>query len=116
MTRERTVEMRNRPKTSSEDLWFVRTYCFANSYPASDLRCPYAKAKITVKPTKVSLDEGNPEEVDGIFLCRYPDEKMPLHKARLTSELHQCPNKERRKMIDELHKGGVRLPHIHDHK
>ena len=106
VTRERTVEMRKLPRASSEDLWFVRKYCFANSYPASDLRCPYAKAKITVKPTKVSLDEGNPEEVDGIFLCRYPDEKMPLHKARLTSELHQCPNKERRKMIDELYKGG----------
>ena len=96
--------MSKRHKTSSEDLWFVRKYCFANSYPASDVRCPYAKAKIIVKPAKISLHKRHPEEVDGIFLCRYPDEKMPLHQARLTSELHQCPNKERRKMIDALDK------------
>ena len=91
-------------KTSSEDLWFVRKYCFANSYPASDVRCPYAKAKIVVKPAKTSSDKRRAEEVDGIFLCRYPNENMPLHQARLTSELHQCPNKERRKMIDALDK------------
>jgi hypothetical protein len=45
--------------------------------------------------------------VDGIFLCRYPDAKMPLHEALLTSEMDKCPNKERRKMIDALYKGGV---------
>ena len=98
--------MKKLPKASSEDLWFVRKYCFANSYPASDLRCPYAKAKITLKITKISLEQDNPEEVDGIFLCRYPDKKMPLHEARLTSGLRQCPSKERRKMIDALDKGG----------
>ena len=99
--------MRKWHKTSSEDLGFVRKYCFANSYPASDERCPYAKAKIIVKPAKISSDNRNVEEVDEIFLCRYPDEKMPLHQARLTSELDQCPNRERRKMIDGLYKGGV---------
>jgi hypothetical protein len=96
--------MGKRHKTSSEDLWFVRKYCFANSYPASEVRCPFAKAKIFVKPAKTSLDKRNPEEVDGIFLCRFPDEKMPLHQARLTSELDKCPSRERRKMIDALYK------------
>jgi hypothetical protein len=98
--------MRKRQRTASEDQLFVRKYCFARSYPASDVRCPYAKAKIIVKPAKMSSDKSNAEGVDGIFLCRYPDEKMPLHEARLTSELNKCPNKERRKMIDALYKGG----------
>jgi hypothetical protein len=101
------MEMRKRHKTSYEDQLFVRKYCFANSYPASDVRCPYAKAKITVKPAKISSDNREAEEVDGIFLCRYPDAKMPLHQARLTSDLDRCPNMERRKMIDALYKGGV---------
>jgi hypothetical protein len=94
-------------KTSSEDLWFVRKYCFANSYPASDVRCPYTKAKIVIKPAKTSSDNRKAEEVDGIFLCRYPNQKMPLHEARLISELEKCPNRERRKMIDALYKKGV---------
>jgi hypothetical protein len=101
------MEMRKQHRTSSEDQWFVRKYCFANSYPASDVRCPYAKAKIVAKPAKISADNRDAEEADGIFLCRYPDEEMPLHQARLTSELDQCPNRERRKMIDALYKGGV---------
>jgi len=101
------MEMSERQRTSSEDQLFVRKYCFARSYPASDVRCPYAKAKIIVKTAKMASDNREAEEVDGIFLCRYPDEKMPLHEARLTSELDQCPNRERRKMIDELYKGGV---------
>jgi len=99
--------MRKRQRTPSEDQSFVRKYCFARSYPASDVRCPYAKAKIIVKPAKVSSDNPDAEEVDGIFLCRYPDEKMPLHQARLTAEMDKCPNKERRTMIDTLYRGGV---------
>ena len=95
--------MRKWHKTSSEDLGFVRKYCFANSYPASDVRCPYAKAK----PAKISSDNRNVEEVDGIFLCRYPDEKMPLHQARLTSELDECPDRKRKEMIDALYIAGV---------
>ena len=95
--------MRKRQRTSSEDQLFVRKYCFARSYPASDVRCPYAKAKIIVKPAKISLGNRNAEEVDGIFLCRYPDINMPLHEAHLTSELDNCPNRERRKMIDALY-------------
>ena len=93
--------------TSSEDLWFVRKYCFGNSYPASDVRCPYTKAKIVIKAAKTSSDNRKAEEVDGIFLCRYPDKNMPLHEARLISELDQCPNRERRIMIDASYKKGV---------
>jgi hypothetical protein len=101
------MEMRQRQRTSTEDQLFVRKYCFARSYPASDVRCPYAKAKIIVKPAKISSDNRDAEEVDGIFLCRYPDTEMPLHEAQLTSELEQCPNRERREMIDALYEGGV---------
>ena len=98
---------RKQLKTSAEDLWFMRKYCFANSYPASDVRCPYTKAKIVVKPANTLSDNRKVEEVDGIFLCRYPNENMPLHEARLISELDQCPNRERRNMIDALYKKGV---------
>ena len=98
--------MRKAQKTSSEDQRFVRKYCFARSYPASDVRCPYAKATIIAKPGKISSGGRDTEEVNGIFLCRYPDEKMPLHEARLTAELDQCPNLERRNMIDALYKKG----------
>jgi len=94
--------MRKWAKTTSQDLGFVRKYCFAKTYPASDVRCRYAKAKILVKAAKIPLG-GNSEEVDGIFLCRYPNEKMPLHQACLTSELDECPNTERRQMIDALY-------------
>ena len=96
--------MRKWQKTMSQDLWFVRQYCFARTYPASNARCPYAKTKILVKPAEVSLS-GNSEEVDGIFLCRYPDANMPLNEARLTCELDECPNRERREVIDELYGG-----------
>ena len=100
------MEMRKRHRNSSEDQLFVRKYCFARSYPASDVRCPFAKAQIIVKPNKISSDDRKAEEVDGIFLCRYPDINMPLHEARLTSELDKCPNMERRKMIDTLYDVG----------
>jgi hypothetical protein len=106
-SRERMTNRRKQVKTSSEDLWFVRKYCFANSYPASDVRCPYTKAKIVVKPANTLSDNRKVEEVDGIFLCRYPNENMPLHEARLISELDQCPSRERRKMIDALYKEGI---------
>jgi len=105
--RERMTQSKQPHKTYPEDQLFVRKYCFARSYPASEVRCPYAKAKIFVKPAEISSDNRKVEEVDGIFLCRYPDENMPLHEARLTSELDQCPNRERRDMIDALHKGGA---------
>lgn len=96
------MKMRKWHKTTSQDLGFVRKYCFAKTYPASDVRCPYAKAKIIVKSGAVPLGRRS-EEVDGIFLCRYPDEKMPIHQACLTSELDHCPNPERRKMIDSVY-------------
>ncbi|UCG12970.1 MAG: hypothetical protein JSU72_00265 [Deltaproteobacteria bacterium] len=99
--------MRKWPKTDSEDLWFVRKYCFAKTFPASDVRCRFAKAKIMAKSYEISAGRGYFKEVDGIFLCRYPDEKMPTHEARLTSELDQCPNSERREMIDALYAGEV---------
>jgi len=94
--------MRKWQKTMSQDLWFVRRYCFARTYPASDARCRFVKAKILIKSREIPLG-GNSEEVDGVFLCRYPDENIPLHEARLTSELDCCPNPERRKMIDAVY-------------
>lgn len=89
-------------KTLSQELLFVRKYCFARTYPASDARCRYAKAKLLIRSKEIPLDNKS-EELDGIFLCRYPDEKMPLHQACLTSELDHCPNPERRKLIDAVY-------------
>lgn len=99
--------MRKWPKTESEDLGFVRKYCFATTYPASDLRCRYVKAKIMAKSSEISAGKTNCKDADSIFLCRYPDEHMPIHEARLTSELDQCPNAERRKIIESLDKGKI---------
>ena len=96
--------MRKWPKTDSEDLWFVRKYCFAKIYPASDVRCRFAKAKIMAKSSEVSTLRRDFKEVDGIFLCRYPDENMPIHEAKLTLEIDQCPHTERREMIDTLYR------------
>ena len=100
---ERMMKMRKWPKTESEDLRFVRKYCFSKTYPASDVRCRYVKAKIMAKSFEISTNKTDFKEVDGMFPCRYPDENMPTHEARLTSELDQCPNSERREMIDSLY-------------
>jgi hypothetical protein len=100
---ERMMEMRKWPKTVFQDLWFVHRYCCARTYPASNLRCRYAKAKLMAKSSEISTGKSEFKEVDGLFLCRYPDENMPTHEARLTSELDQCPNRERREMIDTLY-------------
>jgi hypothetical protein len=97
--------MRKTPKTASEDLWFVRKYCFARKYPANDGNCCYIRAKIMFKSSEISTDSSDFKDLDAVFLCRYPDERMPLHEARLTSELDQCPNTERRKMIDAQYAG-----------
>ena len=94
--------MRKWIETESEDLLFVRKYCLAGTFPASDERCPYAKAKIMAKSSEVSAGKSDFRDVDGIFLCKYPDREMPAHEARLTSELTECPNPNRRKMIDAL--------------
>ena len=94
--------MRKWTKTESEDLGLVRKYCLAGTFPASDERCPYAKAKIMARSSEVSIGKSDFKDVDGIFLCRYPVREMPTHEARLTSELTQCPDPERRKMIDAL--------------
>ena len=94
--------MRKWPKTESEDLGFIRKYCLAGTFPASNERCPYAKAKIMAKSSEVSTGKSDFRDVDGIFLCKYPDREMPAHEARLTSELSQCPDPNRRKMIDAL--------------
>ena len=99
------METRKWPKTSSEDLWFVRMYCFAGKYPASDGRCCYIRVKILSKSSEISTDSSDFRDVDAVFLCRYPDERMPIHKARLSSELDQCPNTERRRMIDAQYTG-----------
>jgi len=97
--------MRKSPKTQTEDLGFVRKYCLANTFPASDERCQYAKAKIMAKSSEVSTGKSDFKDVDGIFLCRYPDQEMPAHEAPLTSELDQCPFKARRELIDALSSG-----------
>ena len=94
--------MRKWIETESEELLFVRKYCLAGTFPASDERCPYAKAKMMAKSSEVSKGKNDSRDVDGIFLCKYPDREMPAHEARLTSELTQCPDQNRRKMIDAL--------------
>ena len=94
--------MRKWPKTESEDIGFVRKYCLAGTFPASDDRCPYAKTKIMAKSSEASTGKNDFRDVDGIFLCKYPDREMPAHEARLTSELSQCPDPNRRKMIEAL--------------
>lgn len=38
--------MRKMTKVSNKDLMFVQKYCLADTFPASDERCPYAKAKL----------------------------------------------------------------------
>ena len=86
--------MEETTKISAKELEFVKKYCFGGTYPASDERCRYSKTKILA---------GSPlKEADAIFLCRYPDENMPTHQARLISELEQCPDTERRKKINAL--------------
>ena len=99
--------MRKWPKTESEDIGFVRKYCLANTYPASHERSQYAKAKIMGQSSQITTGKSDLKGVDGIFLCKYPDRKMPTHEARLTSELDQCPYTERRNLIDAKYAGKV---------
>jgi len=89
-------------KILNEDLKFVRKYCLAGTFPASDERCPYAKAKLLAGFPDNPKGASNYREADALFLCRYPDQKMPTHKARLISELNQCPHTQRREMIDGM--------------
>ena len=96
------MEMRKWLKTESEDLGFLRKYCLAGTFPASDARCRFVKAEIMAKSSEVSTGKSDFKDVDGIFLCKYPDREMPSHQARLTSELDQCPYTERRKLIDAM--------------
>ncbi len=99
--------MRKTEKIFGKDLEYVRKYCLAGSFPASDDRCPYSKAKVRAALARSPKGECDFEEVDTMFLCRYPDEKMPLHEALLVSELNRYPNKERREMIDAFYRGEV---------
>lgn len=87
-------------KLLDRDLKFVRKYCLGGSYPASGERCPHAKAKILTSFSTRPTGNDDTKEVDAMFLCLYPDEAMPLHLARLISELGQCPDLQRRKKID----------------
>jgi hypothetical protein len=95
--------MKKTLKTVAEELFFVRKYCFGGTYPASDDRCRYIRGKVLVKSSEVSTGRSDPKEMNAVFFCRYPDEGMLLEKARLTSELDQCPDKERRKITDALY-------------
>jgi len=88
-------------RMSDEDLQFVRKYCLSGTFPASDERCPYAKVKMMGRYPRSPGADSDSEEADAIFLCRYPDRKMPTHKAPLVSELDQCPYPERRIEIEE---------------
>jgi len=94
--------MRKTTKMSNEDLKFVQKYCLAGTFPASDERCPYAKAKLLAGFLESPKGESDFREADAMFLCRYPNQEMPAHEARLTSELDQCPYTERKKLIDAL--------------
>jgi hypothetical protein len=87
-------------KMLERDLKFVLKYCLGGSYPASDVRCPHAKAKIWASFSTRLTGNDDAREVDAMFLCLYPNVAMPLHEARLISELSQCPNMQRRKEID----------------
>jgi hypothetical protein len=89
-------------KMQNEDLEFVRKYCLAGTFPASDERCPYAKAKLLAGLPDSIKGASDLRETDALFLCRYPDQKMPTHEARLISELNQCPHTQRREMIDGM--------------
>ena len=89
-------------KILNEDLKFVRKYCLAGTFPASDERCPYAKAKLLAGFPDIPKGASDNREADALFLCRYPDQKMPTHEARLISELNQCPHTQRREMIDGM--------------
>lgn len=95
-------KMEETTKMSVEDLEFVKKYCLSGTYPASDERCRYAKVKMLAASLQNTTSSNDLKEPDAIFLCRYPDEKMPTHEASLTSELEQCPYTERRKKIDAL--------------
>ena len=99
--------MRKWPKTESEDLEFVRKYCLLGTYPESDARCSYVKAEIMAKSSETSKGKSDSKDVDAIFLCRYPDENMPIHEAHLTSELDECPHAKRREMIDAFYMAKV---------
>ncbi len=66
--------MRKWRKTAPEDLWFVRRYCLAKTYPARDVRCRYAKAEIIAKSSDISTGKTDLKDVDGIF----PLLKSPL--------------------------------------
>ncbi len=89
-------------KMQNEDLEFVRKYCLAGTFPASDERCPYAKTKLLAGLRDITQGASDLREADALFLCRYPDQKMPTHEARLISELSQCPHTQRREMIDGM--------------
>ena len=92
--------MKRRTRMLTEELNFVRKYCLGGTFPASDERCPYMKAKILPGSRKSPTGGGDSEEADAMFLCRYPDEKMPTHEARLISILKRCPNDGRRNSIN----------------
>ena len=83
-----------------EELNFVRRYCHNGSFPASDQRCPYAKAKIRAGFVRVSKINGEVVDKDAMFLCRYPDARTPLHQACLIAEMVCCPDDARRREID----------------
>lgn len=95
--------MRKTPKTLKEELEFVRKYCLGRTFPADSERCPYSKTKMLGSyEYKTATGDTNIREPEAMYLCRYPDKQMPSSRAALIRELEECPNTERRGMIDVL--------------
>jgi hypothetical protein len=91
------------PKTFREELEFVRKYCLARTFPADSERCPYSKTKMLGRHEyKTATGDTNMRDPEAMYLCRYPDRQMSTDSAALIRGLEECPDTERRKMIDAL--------------
>ena len=74
-----------------KELNFVRRYCHNDSFPASDQRCPYAKAKIRAGLARVSKINGEIAEEDAMFLpWTMFDSCMFLCTAQFAAEPGPC--------------------------
>ena len=93
--------MRRILRTLKEELEFVRKYCLGRTFPADSERCPYSKTKMLGSyEYKTSTGDTNMREPEAMYLCRYPDREMSIDSAALVRELEECPDTERKKMID----------------
>ncbi len=51
--------MRETTRMSDRDLTFVKKYCLGGTFPASDQRCPYAKARLLAGLRKVPTGDSD---------------------------------------------------------